>query len=399
MTRDETISLLKEYNRKLEKEKIGPAGSIIAIRTDGGAALSRDGGDACFTDMNGLKVEEPAAYEIFANLGEVNALIFASPVFCALAAKRGSAIPAVLDDMAQIVGTRAAALDAQDSAAILRTFTKSNACLLKTSGKYSPGALTAGLTPEHAFAAMLIMEKTAQALIEGEYIGGVKQLNRGVARLMRRLYRISYSKADSISISQTARDIQREIPEDELEARGEMIAFGTRLVEENLVQATWGNISFRLDERYMLVTPTGMAYARLTLYDIVRVDMLSLEYEGRLKPTSEKQLHAALLRAYPGVNCVIHSHPVNCSVFAAARKSLPVTDAQDAEMLGGDVAVSSAAIPGSKRLAKSVVKAARGGSCIMGAHGMLVCGASLSEAFEKCRVMEGAARKYLDHFS
>ena len=43
---------------------------------------------------------------------------------------------------------------------------------------------------------------------------------------------------------------------------------GVRLLEENLVQGTWGNISVRLDEDHMLVTPTGLDYYHLTPEDM-----------------------------------------------------------------------------------------------------------------------------------
>jgi Ribulose-5-phosphate 4-epimerase and related epimerases and aldolases len=32
---------------------------------------------------------------------------------------------------------------------------------------------------------------------------------------------------------------------------------GVKMLEENLVQGTWGNISIRLDKTRMLVTPSG----------------------------------------------------------------------------------------------------------------------------------------------
>ena len=44
---------------------------------------------------------------------------------------------------------------------------------------------------------------------------------------------------------------------------GEILAkFGKKLVETDLVQGTWGNLSLRLDEKYMMVTPSGLDYTR-----------------------------------------------------------------------------------------------------------------------------------------
>jgi len=387
--------LLVEYNMRLDKEGIGNKNAFIVLRTEAGFALSHCGEEARFIKTDELKAENSIAYNIFTNQYKVNAVIYACPRFCALAAERGITIPPILDDMAQIVGTEAVVCDESEEHKILRVLRKNNACLLKSAGK--SGALTVGTTPDHAFAAMLILEKSIQAFIEGEYIGGTKPLNRALACLMHMVYNRSYANVDGKSESQTASDIPRVIPDEELELRKEIIRYGIKINEENLVQSTWGNISVRLDKQFMLVTPTGMAYTRLQPYDIVRVDTQTLAYEGHQKPTSEKSFHAALLNTYPDINCVIHSHPVNCSVFAAAKKSLPITSPEDAMLLGKEAAVAAAAIPGTKRLAKAVVDAVRNSrSCIMSSHGMLVCGKNLSESFEKCRAMEHAAREYLD---
>ena len=64
--------------------------------------------------------------------------------------------------------------------------------------------------------------------------------------------------------------------------------YGKRLVAAGLVQGTWGNLSMRLSEETMLVTPSGLDYNRLSPADMVKVDVRSLEHEGEHKPTSEK---------------------------------------------------------------------------------------------------------------
>lgn len=106
---------------------------------------------------------------------------------------------------------------------------------------------------------------------------------------------------------------------------GEILAkFGKKLVETDLVQGTWGNLSLRLDEKYMMVTPSGLDYTRLTPSDMVKVDINSLEYAGDLKPTSEKGIHGGIYGSRPDVGAVIHTHSKYCAVFAAARKAVPI---------------------------------------------------------------------------
>ena len=63
----------------------------------------------------------------------------------------------------------------------------------------------------------------------------------------------------------------------EQKLREALVCYGVKLVEEGLVQGTWGNISVRLDDRHMLVTPSGLDYLRLTPADMVKVNIETLE--------------------------------------------------------------------------------------------------------------------------
>ena len=98
---------------------------------------------------------------------------------------------------------------------------------------------------------------------------------------------------------------------------------GVRMLEENLVQGTWGNISIRLDEKHALVTPSGLDYVVMTPDDLPVVDIETLEWTGPRKPTSERKIHAAILRARPEINVVLHSHPTWGATFASTHLSLP----------------------------------------------------------------------------
>ena len=178
--------------------------------------------------------------------------------------------------------------------------------------------------------------------------------------------------------------------------RQALVDCGKALVETGLVQGTWGNISLRLDERYMLTTPSGLDYLRLTADDMVKVDVFSLEYEGDKKPTSEKGLHAAIYKDRPDVNAVIHTHSKYCSVFAAARKEMPVLPEYQS-VFGETVRLAAYALPGTKKLMKNTASAVGGGfGAIMSNHGMITCGADLDEAFANCAKLEENGRKYLE---
>lgn len=85
----------------------------------------------------------------------------------------------------------------------------------------------------------------------------------------------------------------------EQQAKEEVILAGNELAARGLVARTWGNVSCRIDENNFAITPSGIAYERLTPENIVVVDVHTLEHKGDVKPSSEKGIHAAAYRLDP----------------------------------------------------------------------------------------------------
>ena len=181
----------------------------------------------------------------------------------------------------------------------------------------------------------------------------------------------------------------------EQELREALVEYGKALVASGLVQGTWGNLSVRLDEEYMIATPSGLDYTRLTAEDMVKVNIKTLKYEGDKKPTSEKGLHAAIYLDRPDVGAVIHTHAKYSSVFAAANKDMPVLD-EYKEIFGDYIKVAKYALPGTKALKKNTAEAVgKNYGAIMANHGMIACGEDLEDAFKKCSKIEENGQKYL----
>lgn len=177
--------------------------------------------------------------------------------------------------------------------------------------------------------------------------------------------------------------------------RQALVEYGKRMVESGLVQGTWGNISIRLDDKNMLVTPSGIDYERLTADDMVKVEIHTLAYEGENKPTSEKELHAEIYRNRKDVGAIIHTHSKYACVFAAANQNMPVLP-EYRDVLGEELKVGEYALSGSNALAKNTVAAlGKNFGAIMANHGMIACGKDIEQAFGNCYKIEENGRKYL----
>lgn len=172
---------------------------------------------------------------------------------------------------------------------------------------------------------------------------------------------------------------------------------GVKLLENNLVQGTWGNSSVRLDDKKMLVTPSGLDYVSLKEDDMAVVDIETLEWTGKLKPTSERGIHAGIYLSRPEIGAVIHTHPTYGSIFASARVTLPCFNEEMKRVFGGDVRVAGYGLPGMKKLRKNTIKGMEGrNACFMANHGVLCCGKTMDEAFEVIHLLEKSCREYIE---
>lgn len=177
----------------------------------------------------------------------------------------------------------------------------------------------------------------------------------------------------------------------------QIIDGGKRLLKEGLVARTWGNISIRVDDTYMLITPSGREYETLTEKDIVLVNYLTSKYEGEIKPSSEKELHCEIYRTRKNINAVIHTHQMNASTVAAARREVPPILDDQAQILGPSVRVADYALPSTKKLTKKTVKALEGRmAALLANHGAVCIGRDLEEAFVACQVLEKACKAFIE---
>ena len=172
---------------------------------------------------------------------------------------------------------------------------------------------------------------------------------------------------------------------------------GVKLLEENLVQGTWGNISVRLDEDHMLVTPTGLDYNHLSPEDmpVVQISDPSVWSDGK-KPTSERKIHAAVLASRSEINACIHSHPVFATIMASCRMELPAYTPELLQVMGGEVKVGDYGLPGTKKLMKGTVAAMQDrNACFMANHGVFCVGKTMEEAFNVLRLLERSVYDYI----
>ena len=176
-----------------------------------------------------------------------------------------------------------------------------------------------------------------------------------------------------------------------------VVSSGKRLLAEGLVSGTWGNISIRIDDSFMAITPSGREYENMQPDDIVIVNYLTGKYEGSIKPSSERELHCEIYRKRKNINAVIHTHQPNASTVAAARREVPPILDDMAQIIGPSVRVAAYALPSTKSIVRKTVKALDGRmAALMANHGAVCIGRDINEAFVVCQVLEKACKAFIE---
>ncbi len=172
---------------------------------------------------------------------------------------------------------------------------------------------------------------------------------------------------------------------------------GLKLVKEGLVSRTWGNISCRTDDGHFVITPSGRTYEQMTPDDIVHVNIHDLSYRGAIKPSSEKGMHAEAYKQRDDITAVIHTHQMNASTVAAARRTVDGLDREQQSVLGPDVNVAAYALPGTKKLKRTAAKALRGrNAALLANHGAVCIGKTMEEAFVVAVVLESTCFQFIE---
>ncbi|MCK4407398.1 MAG: class II aldolase/adducin family protein [Bacteroidales bacterium] len=175
--------------------------------------------------------------------------------------------------------------------------------------------------------------------------------------------------------------------------RKEVAYFMRRLYEQNLTTCSGGNISFKVDEKIILITPSQLDKARLTpeQIGIVTVDGENLNPE--LKPSMETGMHLSIYKKRPDIKAVVHAHPPCATSFSATNKKVNCKLNGEARFVIGDPVYTKYALMGSEELAEIVSEATLNGNVVlMKNHGVLTVGKTLLEAFDRLEVFEASAK-------
>ncbi|MCQ8230822.1 L-ribulose-5-phosphate 4-epimerase [Pectobacterium carotovorum] len=111
------------------------------------------------------------------------------------------------------------------------------------------------------------------------------------------------------------------------------------LPQHNLVTFTWGNVSAVDRQRgLMVIKPSGVEYAAMTLEDMVVVELESGKVvEGTKKPSSDTDTHRVLYLEFADIGGIVHTHSRHATIWAQAGKDIPAWGTTHADYFYGPI--------------------------------------------------------------
>ena len=175
--------------------------------------------------------------------------------------------------------------------------------------------------------------------------------------------------------------------------RRELVQFSHWLSRLGFTPGTSGNLSARLDESRILVTPTGMSKGLVEAADMVIVDLKGNLLAGTRNVTSEICMHLAVYGSRPDVAAVVHAHPATATGFACSGRALNQMLCQEAVMTLGCIPLAPYATTGTQDVATSMSPyLAAHDAILLANHGAVSYGSTLLESFMKMETLEHLAQ-------
>jgi L-ribulose-5-phosphate 4-epimerase len=128
--------------------------------------------------------------------------------------------------------------------------------------------------------------------------------------------------------------------------RDEVLEANLELVRRGLVIDTFGNASgISREEGLVVIKPSGVAYDRMRLEDLVVTDIDGRIVEGKLRPSSDLPTHLALYRAFSAIGGVAHTHSRSATAWAQAAREIPCLGTTHADYFNGAIPVTASLRP------------------------------------------------------
>ncbi|MFC7249592.1 class II aldolase/adducin family protein [Halomicroarcula sp. GCM10025324] len=169
--------------------------------------------------------------------------------------------------------------------------------------------------------------------------------------------------------------------------------YGRQLLEDGLTTGTGGNLSARIDENHVAISPSGIPYEEITPADVPIVRTDGTVVEGEFDPSTELPMHLAVYEERPEVGGVVHTHSPYATTFASLGEPIPASHYL-ISFTGTEVPVAEYRTHATQELGEVAVEALGDSfnATLLRNHGVLTADDSLDDAYTVALMVEYCAR-------
>jgi len=176
----------------------------------------------------------------------------------------------------------------------------------------------------------------------------------------------------------------------------EMIEAALEMKRNNLITLAGGNVSCRMENGDMIITPSGMAYEIMKPEDMIVFDKNQNIIEGTTKPSVDTPALLYIFEKMPEVNAILHTHQPYATAVGLVSDELPCCLTTLSNATRGAVTVAPYSPPGN--LSMGVLTVDYIGdklAVILKHHGVITVGKDLHEALYAAVYLETSCITYL----
>jgi L-fuculose-phosphate aldolase len=177
------------------------------------------------------------------------------------------------------------------------------------------------------------------------------------------------------------------------EQRKEIREYGCQLLEDDLTTGTGGNLSVRLDDDRVAISPSGVPYEEVVIEDVPVTTTEGTAVSGAYDPSTELPMHLTVHEQRSDVEAVVHTHSPYATTFASLGEPIPASHYLVA-FAGTEVPVTSYETHATQELGDAAVDALgeSAKATLLRNHGVLTVGESLEDAYTVALMVEYCAR-------
>ncbi len=187
--------------------------------------------------------------------------------------------------------------------------------------------------------------------------------------------------------------------DEELRLRRGICEIGKLCYSRFYIVGADGNISARMADGTILITPAGAMKGFLEPQHVAHIDMRGAVVDGGPGASTERGIHIACYEERAEMRAVVHAHPPHAVAMTIAGIDMQAPFIPEIVVTIGGIPTANFGTPGTPELAASIRNIVKcSDTLVMTHHGSVTLGTNLLDAYKKLDMVEHTAKiLYLAH--